>query len=79
VTRREDLSERLGEITAPAVVIHGQEDLAIEMDEADRLAAGLPNLVEFVTILGAGHSSTVEDPEPVTAAIERFLDKVTPS
>lgn len=77
VSRREDITERLGEITAPAVVIHGEEDIAIEMEKAEALANGLPNLVEFVKIPGAGHSSTVEQPELITEAIERFLAKVS--
>lgn len=50
------------------------EDVAIDMDLARRLADGLPNLVDFVTIPRAGHSSSVEQPEAVTAAIERFLE-----
>lgn len=78
VTRREDITDRLGEIAAPAIVIHGEEDLAIEMERAEALANGLPNLIEFVKIPGAGHSSTVEQPQAVTEAIERFLSKVYP-
>ena len=81
--KRHWLSRWMAEPTSGALArmhaVTRREDLAIEMDEAERLAAGLPNLVEFVTIPGAGHSSTVEKPEPVTAAIERFLDKVLPS
>jgi pimeloyl-ACP methyl ester carboxylesterase len=76
VTRREDISDRLGGIRAPALVVHGEEDVAIEMERARALADALPNLVELVTVPGAGHSSTVEQPEAVTAAVERFLDKV---
>lgn len=78
VTRREDITDRLGEIAAPAIVIHGEEDLAIEMERGEALANGLPNLIEFVKIPGAGHSSTVEQPQAVTEAIERFLSKVYP-
>ena len=78
VTRREDISERLREITAPAVVIHGEEDVAIEMEKAEELAEGLPNLVEMVRVPAAGHSSTVENPDAVTEAVERFLQKVFP-
>ena len=49
------------------------------MERAEALADGLPNLVEFVKVPEAGHSSTVERPEPVTEAIERFLQKVYPA
>jgi pimeloyl-ACP methyl ester carboxylesterase len=75
VTTREDITGRLGEIEQPAVVIHGEDDVAIDMELAKKLADGLPNLVEFATIPGAGHSSTVEQPDAVTSIIERFLDK----
>lgn len=76
VSRREDLTDRLVEVTAPAIVVHGQDDLAIEMALAEVLASGLPNLVEFTTVPGAGHSSTVERPGPVTDAVDRFLSKL---
>jgi pimeloyl-ACP methyl ester carboxylesterase len=79
VTRREDFTPRLKEITAPALVIHGEEDVAIEMELAEILADGLPNLIEFVKVPKAGHSSTVEQPEAVTEPIERFLNKIWPS
>jgi pimeloyl-ACP methyl ester carboxylesterase len=48
------------------------------MHRAEALANGLPNLVEFVTVPRAGHSSTIEQPQAVTDAIERFLQKVYP-
>lgn len=76
VTTREDITDRVGEIQQPAIVIHGEEDAAIEMERAEILAEKLPNLVEFVKIPNAGHSSTVENPGPITEAIERFLQKI---
>jgi pimeloyl-ACP methyl ester carboxylesterase len=78
VTRRDDITEGLGEIQAPALVIHGEEDVAIGMERAEQLADGLPNLVEFVRIQRAGHTSTLEQPEPVSEAVDRFLAKVWP-
>ncbi len=74
VTRRDDVTERLAEIQAPAVVIHGEEDFAIDMERAEALAAGLPAAGEVVRIARAGHSSTVEAPEALTEAIAAFLD-----
>jgi pimeloyl-ACP methyl ester carboxylesterase len=78
VTGREDITDRLGEIDAPAIVIHGEEDVAIPMERAEQLAAGLPNVVEFVVVPKGGHTSTLEQPEFVTAAVERFLEKIAP-
>lgn len=79
VTRRDVLTDRIRQIDAPAVVIHGEGDVAIEVEKAQALADGLKNLVEFVVIPGAGHSSTVEKPEAVTEVIQRFLQKVYPA
>jgi pimeloyl-ACP methyl ester carboxylesterase len=79
VSRREDITGRLGEIEQPAIVIHGEEDAAIEMHRAEQLADGLPNLVELVKVPKAGHSSTVERPDALTEAIDRFLQKVYPA
>jgi pimeloyl-ACP methyl ester carboxylesterase len=79
VTRRDDVSDRLSEITAPAIVIHGEEDVSIEMDRAGALADGLPGDVELVAVANAGHSSTIERPAEVTAAVERFLELAWPA
>lgn len=78
VNSRDDLTDRLGDIDAPALVIHGEEDVAIPMERAEALAAGLRNLAEFARIPGAGHSATLEQPDAVTETIERFLAKVAP-
>jgi pimeloyl-ACP methyl ester carboxylesterase len=70
---REDLHDRLGEIRAPSLVVHGDGDLAIALDRAHQLLDGLPHAV-LRTIPGAGHASNLTHPEPVTEAIELFLD-----
>ncbi len=78
VTRRDDVTDRLPEIRVPAIIIHGTEDVSIEMDLARALADGLGGPVDFVTV-EAGRSSTVEQPDAVTAAIEGFLERVWPA
>ena len=70
---REDLTDRLTGIAAPALVIHGTADAAIPTELAERLATGLPNCRGFVTIPDAGHASNVSHPEPVNEAISAFL------
>ena len=79
VTRRHAIVDRLGEISAPALVIHGQEDMAIEIEKAQTMADGLGGEVEFVSVPAAGHSSPIEQPGAVTPAIEAFLERVWPS
>ena len=70
---REDLHDRLGEIRAPALVVHGEDDVAITLDRGQRLVDGLPHGV-LRTIPGAGHASNLTHPDPVTEAIELFLE-----
>jgi 3-oxoadipate enol-lactonase len=62
----------LSRITAPTLVIVGDEDVATTPEKAQQLVAAIRG-ARLVTIPRAGHSSTREQPAPVTAAIESFL------
>lgn len=73
---REDIHDRLGEIKAPALVIHGTADTAIDMELAQRLCSGLANCRGLVKIEGAGHSANLTHPEPVNRAVIEFLSEV---
>jgi pimeloyl-ACP methyl ester carboxylesterase len=73
---REDLHDRLGEIKAPGLVIHGTADAAIDVVLAERLCSGLANCHELVQIEGAGHSANLTHPEPVNRALLAFLSTV---
>lgn len=76
VMDRGDIGERLSEITAPALVIHGTDDVAISIDIAREYAPKIRG-AELVEIEGAGHSSSMEEPEKVTAAVRSFLAKLS--
>jgi pimeloyl-ACP methyl ester carboxylesterase len=69
---RDDISDRLGEITAPALVVHGTDDTAISMERAEALAAGLIGAGPVVAVGGA-HAANLTNPAPVNAAIVEFL------
>jgi pimeloyl-ACP methyl ester carboxylesterase len=69
---RDDLTGRLGEISCPALVVHGTEDVSISMDKAEQLAAGLSGSGPVVKVGGA-HAANLTNPEPVNAAILGFL------
>ena len=71
---REDLTHRLGEIAVPALVIHGDADVAIPLSKAEELAQGLH--AQLVVVPGAGHAANLTHPEPVNAAIVEFLAAV---
>ena len=70
---RDDISERIGAITVPALVVHGSLDHAIDLERAQAMAAALPG-ARLVEVPGAGHASNLTHPEPVNAALKAFLD-----
>jgi len=70
---RESVTERLGEITCPALVIHGSNDSAIELEKAEEMSVGLPGSTGVVVVDGAAHASNLTHPEPVNAALLPFL------
>jgi 3-oxoadipate enol-lactonase len=74
---REDIHDRLGEIKAPAVVIHGTADAAIHIEHAQRLSSGLANSKPLIAIEGGGHASNLTHPKLVNLAVQQFLGELT--
>jgi 3-oxoadipate enol-lactonase len=62
------LGERLGAVTAPALVVDAELDFPDYAAIADRIAAGIPG-ARRATIDGAGHLSPLERPEAVAALL----------
>lgn len=75
LTTRDDVTPRLGEITIPVLVLHGDQDAAISVDVARAYVTQLPN-GELVEVEGAGHAANLTHPEPTNAAIEAFLARL---
>jgi len=73
---REDIHDRLGEITAPALVIHGTADAAIDLELAQRLCSGLANSRPLVTIEGGGHACNLTHPKLVNPVALKFLTEL---
>ena len=72
VIDRAGIHDELSRITAPTLILVGDEDVATPRAKAEKIAAGI-NHAKLVGIERAGHSSTVEEPSAVCAAIETFL------
>jgi pimeloyl-ACP methyl ester carboxylesterase len=72
---RDDISARVREIAVPALVVHGESDVAIPMQAAQFLTDAMAN-ARLVTIPGAGHAANLTHAEPVNAAIEGFLKQL---
>ena len=75
VIGRQSIDTQLGAISAPTLVIVGDEDVATPRAKAERIRDGIPG-AKLVVIPHAGHSSTIEEPVAVNAAIAAFLDEV---
>lgn len=73
--RREDLSSRLNEITVPTLVIHGEEDNIIPIAAGEEIAECVQNGRLF-RVPNAGHTSSLEEPDAVNAAIRGFVQSL---
>lgn len=69
----DDLSARIGEITAPALVIHGEEDQPVPLPAGRALAAALPGTQDLITIPGVGHTPSLTHPDKVNGPLAAFL------
>jgi pimeloyl-ACP methyl ester carboxylesterase/predicted glycosyltransferase len=63
---------RLGEVRCPVLLLHGSEDLIVELDEVRALAEALPD-AELVVIEGGGHRPDIRDPVLANRVLDRFL------
>jgi pimeloyl-ACP methyl ester carboxylesterase len=80
VIDRAGVLDELRRIAVPTLVLVGDEDVATTPAKARRIRERIQG-AQLVEIPRAGHSSSVEQPAAVTAAIERFLAEldVTPA
>jgi 3-oxoadipate enol-lactonase len=73
---RDDVTERLDEITCPALVVHGEADASIPVEKAGALVAGLPRALPLVLVPGGGHAANLTHPGVVNPALRGFLDEL---
>ncbi|WP_018547923.1 alpha/beta fold hydrolase [Streptomyces sp. LaPpAH-108] len=78
VVERPGISDELGRITVPTLVAVGADDVATPAVESERIAAAVQG-ARLEVVPGAGHSSTVEQPEVVSGLIREFLRGVPSS
>lgn len=74
---RDDITSRLGEITCPALIVHGTADTAIPMEKAEALADALPDCRGLVRVEGAAHAANLTHPDQVNGPLAEFLRSVT--
>lgn len=76
---RDDITHRLPEIVAPALVIHGQADIAIAFEHGAALCAGLPNGEPILAVPDAGHAANMQCPDLVNPVVRAFLERWVPA
>jgi pimeloyl-ACP methyl ester carboxylesterase len=72
VIERKPIYDELGHVTLPTLIMVGDEDVATVPAKAQRIHDTIAGS-RLVTIAHAGHTSSVEQPQAVTTAIEEFL------
>lgn len=70
-----DVSERLGAVRPPVLVLHGTEDAVVPVENGRLLADGLPD-ARFEKIEGGSHLCFVERADRVNDALLEFLADV---
>ncbi|TNM36180.1 alpha/beta fold hydrolase [Nocardioides albidus] len=70
-----DLTEELGKVDLPTLVLCGDQDQVTGIAESQALAGGIPDAV-FVTLRGAGHLANQESPEAFNAWLSSFVSIV---
>jgi len=75
VIRRKGCTDELSRIRCPTLVLRGTEDQAIARERSMALVEAIEGAT-WVEIEGAGHTSTLEQPEAVTRALLEHLHRV---
>lgn len=75
VIARDGVYDQIDQIPIPTLIVVGDQDVAIVPANAERMHARIPDS-RLVVVPGAGHTSTVEEPEAVNAALATFLESV---
>ncbi len=73
LVERDGIVERLGEIRAPVLVMHGSEDRSYPPSYGRQIADAVPNSAGFVLVDGGAHFLSATDPGPVNDALKRFI------
>ncbi len=76
---RDDITNRVGEITVPAIIFHGTADMSIPMEKAEELCTALPGCVGVVPVEGGPHAANLTHPEQVNGPLLDFLRSLGPA
>ena len=74
VADRASIEDEISSITAPTLVVVGADDRATPPHKSERIAERIPG-ARLEVIPECGHSSTLEQPDTVTALLRGFLER----
>ena len=74
MVERDDVAGRLGEIEAPALVIHGTADVGVPFEHGEFLAKHLPGAKGLVALEGGHHSVVLSRAAEVIPPLRAFLE-----
>jgi 3-oxoadipate enol-lactonase len=69
----DDIADRLGDITQPALIVHGEADEPVPLQLGALLRDALPHAVELVVVAGAAHTPSLTHADKVNPALIAFL------
>lgn len=73
VINRQGVSEQLGKIMAPTLIMVGDQDVATVVQKSESMNAKIQHS-KLLIISGAGHTATVEEPKAVNSALYKFYN-----
>ena len=79
LVERDDITDRLGEITCPALIVHGTADTAIPIAKAEELRDRLAGDTTLIEVPGAPHAANITDPDIVNPALVDFVRLIAKS
>ncbi|MFZ4426344.1 MAG: alpha/beta fold hydrolase [Saprospiraceae bacterium] len=74
VIGRKGVLEEIKGIKCPALVVCGEEDVATVPEKSYRIHGQIPGSILKI-VPKAGHSSSIEQPEAITTAIQGFIER----
>jgi pimeloyl-ACP methyl ester carboxylesterase len=75
MARRPDSTGTLAGVSCPVLVVVGEEDTLTPPAESEKMAKAVKGAT-LVQIPGAGHLPPIENPEPFTRALAKFVDRL---
>ena len=73
---RFDVRSRLGEISAPTLVVAGRHDPIVPVEVGEELQAGIPRS-ELVVFERSGHNPPADEPEAFQEVVGKFFDRIS--